>query len=77
MREIIMISELEKEYDKLMDKRDKLEEKCDTLPQCAEDDGCETCKVYKQIAELDEKVEALEAKIESLTAGEEGEDEEE
>jgi uncharacterized coiled-coil DUF342 family protein len=60
------IEELEAEIEKLLDKRDKLEEKCDTLPQCAEDDGCETCKTYEKINELDEKIEALEARMEDL-----------
>jgi hypothetical protein len=62
--------ELEDQIDNLLTKRDNLEEKCDTLPQCAEDDGCETCKTYKQIEEIDIKIEELEAKIEQLTAEE-------
>ena len=64
--------ELEEQVEKLLDERDKLEEICDTLPKCEEDDGCDTCENYKKIAELDDKIEALEEKIEAL----EGEEEE-
>ena len=60
------IESLEKQVEELMDKRDKLEEKCDTLPQCEKDDGCESCKVYKEIEETDAKIEELEEKIENL-----------
>lgn len=67
------MDELQEEVDKLLDERDKLEETCDTLPQCSEDDGCDTCKVYKQIADIDDKIEALEDKIESLMGDEEEE----
>ena len=49
-----------------MEERDTLEEKCDTLPQCEEDDGCDTCETYKKIEELDEKIEELEEKIEAV-----------
>lgn len=65
------ISELEEQVEKLLDERDKLEETCDTLPECQEDDACDTCKVYKKIAEIDDKIEALEEKIESLMVEEE------
>lgn len=65
------LADLEKNLDNLMEKRDKLEEKCDTLPQCEEDDGCETCKIYKQISELDDEIESLEEQIEDLLAEEE------
>lgn len=68
------ISDLEKQLDQIMEKRDKLEEKCDTLPQCQEDDGCETCKIFRQISELDEKIESIENKIEELMAAEEEEE---
>jgi hypothetical protein len=60
------IDDLEKEIEQLLDERDKLEEICDTLPQCEEDDGCETCETYKKIATIDEKIEELEDKIEEL-----------
>ena len=65
------IEELEDQVEKLLEERDELEEICDTLPQCEEDDGCETCETYKKIAELDDKIEELEAKIEDLMGEEE------
>ena len=65
------IEELEEQVEKLLDERDKLEEICDTLPQCEEDDGCDTCENYKKIAVLDDKIEALEEKIEDLMGEEE------
>ncbi|TFG04367.1 MAG: hypothetical protein EU539_10945 [Promethearchaeota archaeon] len=67
------VDKLQEQVDKLLDERDALEEKCDTLPQCEEEDGCETCKVYKKIEAIDEKIEELEDKIESLLAEEEEE----
>ena len=67
------IEELEEQVEKLLGERDKLEETCDTLPECQEDDGCDTCKVYNKIAEIDDKIETLEDKIESLTGAEEEE----
>lgn len=67
------IEELEEQVDKLLEERDELEEVCDTLPQCAEDNGCETCNTYKKIAEIDDKIEELEEKIESLMGEEEEE----
>lgn len=63
--------DLENQLEKLMTQRDKLEENCDTLPECKEDDGCETCKVYSQIEEIDEKIDELEDKIEELLGEEE------
>jgi cell division protein FtsB len=65
------VEELEDQVEKLLDERDKLEEICDTLPKCEEDDGCDTCENYKKIAELDDKIEALEEKIEALMGDEE------
>ncbi|MBD3339987.1 MAG: hypothetical protein GF353_12810, partial [Candidatus Lokiarchaeota archaeon] len=65
------VSDLENQIEKLLDQRDKLEEKCDTLPQCEKDDGCETCEVYKKISEIDDKIETLEEKLEALTEEEE------
>ena len=65
------IEELEEQVEKLLDERDKLEEICDTLPKCEEDDGCDTCENYKKIAALDDKIEALEEKIEALMGDEE------
>jgi hypothetical protein len=69
------IDELEDQIEKLLDKRDELEEICDTLPKCEEDDACETCETYRKIAEIDDKIEELEAKIEELLGEEEEEEE--
>ena len=68
------IEELEDQVEKLLEERDQLEEICDTLPKCEENDACETCETYRKIAEIDEKVEELEDKIEELLG--EGEEEE-
>ncbi len=68
------VEKLQEEVDNLLDERDALEEKCDTLPQCEEDDGCETCEVFKKIEEIDQKIEELEAKIEDLMSEEEEDD---
>jgi hypothetical protein len=66
------IDKLEEQKEELLDKIEALEEKCDTLPICEEDDGCEKCETYAEIESLSEKVEELEDKIEELM----GEDEE-
>jgi phage shock protein A len=68
------IDDLEDQVDKLLEERDKLEELCDTLPKCEENDGCETCETYEKIAKLDEKIEELEDKIEALMGEEEEDD---
>lgn len=68
------IEELEDQVEKLLEERDKLEEICDTLPKCEENDACETCETYRKIAEVDEKVEELEDKIEELLGEEEEEE---
>ncbi|MFX1280269.1 MAG: hypothetical protein ACFFA3_12705 [Promethearchaeota archaeon] len=60
------IDDLEDQVDKLLEEIDALEEKCDTLPICEEDDGCERCESYKKIEALSAKVEELEEKIEKL-----------
>ena len=70
------IEDLEEEIEKLLDQRDTLEEKCDTLPKCEEDDGCDTCQVYEKISAIDDKIEALEGKIEALMGDEEENDDE-
>jgi len=70
---IISIDDLQEQVEKLKDEMDILEEDCDTLPKCQEDDACETCETYKKINILNEKIEVLENKIESLM----GDDEEE
>ena len=60
------IDKLEEERDNLLDEIEALEEKCDTLPLCEEDDGCQRCEAYKKIEDLSAKVEEIEDKIESL-----------
>ena len=60
------IDKLEEERDTILDDIEQLEEKCDTLPICEEDDGCEKCETYKKIEDLSSKVEEIENKIESL-----------
>jgi len=60
------INKLEEERDTILDEIEQLEEKCDTLPICEEDDGCEKCETYKKIEDLSAKVEEIENKIESL-----------
>ncbi len=70
------IDELQEQVEKLKDEMDVLEEVCDTLPQCKEDDGCDTCETYKKIDKLNIKIGELEEKIESLM-GEDDENEEE
>ena len=66
------IDDLQEQVEKLKVDMDALEEACDTLPQCQEDDSCETCETYKKIDALNNQIEELEEKIESLM----GEDEE-
>ncbi len=65
------IEKLEKEIEKLMDERDALEENCDTLPQCKDEHGCESCEIFENIEKIDEKIEQLELKIESMMEEEE------
>ena len=67
------IEDLQNEVDKLLEEMDELQEVCDTLPQCDEDDGCATCATNKKIEELELKIEDLENRVEKLL----GEDEDE
>jgi uncharacterized coiled-coil DUF342 family protein len=60
------IDNLEEERDSLLDEIEQLEEKCDTLELCEEDDGCKKCESYKKIEDLSAKVEEIENRIESL-----------
>ena len=66
------ITKLEEQKDELLDQIEGLEEKCDTLEICQEDDGCKKCEAYAKIEALSANVGELEAKIEALM----GEDEE-
>ena len=68
------IDDLQEQVEKLKDEMDSLEEVCDTLPECKEDDACDTCKTYKKIDVLNEKIEELENKIESLMGDDEEDD---
>lgn len=60
------IDDLQEQVEKFKSEMDTLEEVCDTLPQCKEDDACETCETYKKIDALNVKIAELEEKIESL-----------
>jgi len=53
----------EKEMDKLMAKHDKISERCDTLPECEDQQGCPTCETKKQLDDLDGQIENLEREI--------------
>ena len=53
------IDDLQEQVENLKNEMDKLEEVCDTLPQCKEDDACETCETYKKIDVLNVKIEEL------------------
>ncbi len=70
------IEQLEEQKEELLDKIEALEEKCDTLPICEEDDGCKKCETYAEIESLSAKVEEVENKIEKLL-GEDEDDEDE
>jgi len=65
------IDKLEEQKDELLDKIEALEDKCDTLPICEEDDGCERCETYAEIESLSEKVEEIENKIEEFLGSDE------
>jgi hypothetical protein len=65
------MTQLEEQRDELLDKIEALEEKCDTLEICEEDDGCDKCETYTKIEELSTKVEEIENKIEELTSEDE------
>ncbi len=68
------IDDLQEQVELLKGEMDTLEEVCDTLPQCKEDDGCKTCETYKKIDVLNVKIEELEEKIESLMSEDEDDD---
>ncbi|MHA1460590.1 MAG: hypothetical protein ACTSO8_03830 [Promethearchaeota archaeon] len=68
------IDDLQEQVELLKGEMDELEEVCDTLPQCKEDDGCKTCETYKKIDALNVKIEELEEKIESLMSEDEDDD---
>ncbi len=68
------IDDLQEQVELLKGEMDTLEEVCDTLPQCKEDDSCKTCETYKKIDALNIKIEELEEKIESLMSEDEDDD---
>ncbi len=43
------VDKLEEQKEALLDEREALEEKCDTLPECELDDGCNKCKTSAKI----------------------------
>ncbi|MFX1324163.1 MAG: hypothetical protein ACFE8N_04345 [Promethearchaeota archaeon] len=65
------IDKLEEQKEELLEEIEALEEKCDTLPICEEDDGCERCEAYQKIEDLSAKVEEIEDKIEELMGDDE------
>jgi archaellum component FlaC len=65
------IKKFEGQVEDLMDKRTVLEENCDSLPQCSDSNGCATCKIFKQIEQIDEEIEKLEQQIDRLMREEE------
>ena len=69
------IEKLEEQKEEILDKIEALEEKCDTLPICEEDKGCEKCETYAEIESLSAKVEEVEGKIAELLGEDEDEDE--
>ena len=69
------IDDLQEQVEKFKNEMDTLEEVCDTLPECKEDDACDKCENYKKIEALNVKIEELEEKIESLMSEDEDEDE--
>jgi len=68
------IDDLQEQVELLKGEMDTLEEVCDTLPKCSEEDSCATCETYKKIDALNVKIEELEEKIESLMSEDEDDD---
>ncbi|TXT65852.1 MAG: hypothetical protein BAJALOKI1v1_360016 [Promethearchaeota archaeon] len=58
------VEKLEKQIEKLMDERDALEENCDSLPQCQDENGCDSCEIFEKIEKIDQQIEDLEEQIE-------------
>jgi hypothetical protein len=69
------VDKLEEQKEELLTQIEGLEEKCDTLPICEEDDGCKKCEAYQKIEDLSAKVEEVENKIEALMGDREEEEE--
>jgi len=68
------IDDLQEQVENLKNEMDPLEEVCDTLEICAQDDSCETCETYKKIDGLNDKIAELEEKIEALMSDDEEDD---
>ena len=71
------IEELEDQIEKMKGEMDQLEEVCDTLPECSNDDACDTCKTYAKIEKLNEEIGKIEEKIESLMGDDDNDDDDE
>lgn len=61
------IDKLEEQKDKMLGDLEGIQEVCDTLPACQEDNGCKTCKTNAKVEELEVEIEKIEEKIEALT----------
>jgi len=68
------IKELQEQVDNLLEEMEGVQEVCDTLEICSQDDGCVTCKTNEKIKALEQKIEELENKVEELTGEEEEEE---
>ncbi len=60
------IDKLEEQKDKMLGDLEGIQEVCDTLPACQEDNGCKTCKTNAKVEELEVEIEKIEEKIEAL-----------
>ena len=60
------IDKLEEQKDKMLGDLEGVQEVCDTLPACQEDNGCKTCKTNAKVEELEAEIEKIEEKIEAL-----------
>lgn len=65
------IEKLEEQKDEMLEELEKIQEVCDTLPECELDDGCKTCKTKTKVEELEQKIEEVEENIEKLTQADE------
>ncbi|TXT65066.1 MAG: hypothetical protein BAJALOKI3v1_140057 [Promethearchaeota archaeon] len=71
MVNLVSIEKLEKQVEDLMEQRDELEENCDTLPQCKDENGCSSCDIYTKIEKIDNKIEEIEEQIEKIMSEDE------
>ena len=68
------MEKLEEQRDNMLEDLEGIQEVCDTLPACQEDDGCKTCKTNAKVEELEQQIESIEVKIEELIQAAEEED---